>query len=83
MLNFKGHMALVAFTCLFVSASAEDADKQRIATDAAVAKARSCDDEAARTFAQVAGESAAVVARAAFEKCRELWIEAQQEYAEK
>ncbi len=66
---------MVAFMCLLVSAAAAGEDRQAT-TDAATARARSCDDEAARTFAQVAAESAEVVARAAFEKCRASWMEA-------
>ena len=57
-----------------------DADDLDNVTKAAIAQARRCDDDAAKTFAQLANESADTVARAAFEKCRDSWMDANKKY---
>jgi hypothetical protein len=79
-LPYKGSLAVVAFASLLASASAQDADDLDNVTKAALAQARRCDDDAARTFAQLANESADTVARAAFEKCRDSWMDANKKY---
>lgn len=46
------------------------------AYQAAIDKAKSCDDQAALAFSKLDDETAEAVARAAFEKCRPLWVSA-------
>lgn len=50
------------------------------AANATISQARTCDDNAAQSFSQLAGEAADAVASASFDKCRDLWIRARREF---
>jgi hypothetical protein len=50
------------------------------AIQAAIEKAKNCDDDAAIAFSQLNNENAEAIARTAFEKCKTLWTDADNTY---